>query len=80
MKLFIAYNDDVFGGYGVKAAGTTEKDARIALYKAYRDCSKGWNDDGVNCKTRKAFEDEWGYHLWEVDSNNLAGFSGSLES
>lgn len=73
--MFIVWNDDVFNGYGVIAIGHTEAQAVQNLYKEYRKTSAGWNEDGVYCKSRKSFVDNWGFnsvYLDPDDSENCA--------
>ena len=68
--MFIAINEDIFNGYGLIAVGHTEAQATKALYKEYRATSKAWNDAGVNCKTLKAYMEEWGCNVIELDPDN----------
>lgn len=64
--MFLAYNDDVFGGYGVFGTGATEDESIKTAYKEYRKISKSWNEGVINCKTINAFIDEWGLRTREL--------------
>lgn len=82
--IWYAECDAVFGGYGLRATGRTEKEAKDALWKLYLETSPNWNGNhgfpyAPGFLTYQELNDEFGIctRRWEVGK---AYFGGEDES
>lgn len=70
MNFWMAFSSEVFGGYGIRAFGSTESEAKEAFFKLYTETSKKWNGGAPLCDSFEAVSDYWGVEVGEFRVGN----------
>lgn len=75
--IYYAECQEVFNGYGIRATGTTKKQAKDALWSTYIKEAPEWCGSMHPFKSLEELDDHYGYKLWGFEIGK--GYVGAGE-